>query len=62
VCESDAYLVKKGKEALIMAGVDVIKQYQTGELELETALGEKKVVKARIKEINLGRHKIVLEE
>ena len=61
MCESNAYLSKDKDEKLLMKDVDVLKIQDDGSFLLETILGERKVVKAKLKEVNLGRHRIVFE-
>ena len=61
MCESNVYLIKNGKEYLLLESVSTVKP-QGNKLLLTSILGEEKSVNARIKEINLMEHKIVLEE
>lgn len=61
MCESNAYLVKGKDEKLLMKDVDVVKMQDDGSFVLETILGERKVINAKLKEINLGRHRIAFE-
>lgn len=61
MCQSSVYLVKDGREELVMEDVSVIKP-QGEELLLVGMLGERKQVKAKIKELQLMDHRILLEE
>ncbi|HHT46052.1 MAG TPA: CooT family nickel-binding protein [Firmicutes bacterium] len=61
MCQSDAYLLKNGQEELFMKDVSFLKPVADGELYLEGILGEQRKVKAKIKELFLTDHKIVLE-
>ncbi|HOB29730.1 MAG: CooT family nickel-binding protein [Dethiobacteria bacterium] len=61
MCQSSVYLVKDGREELVMEDVSVIKP-QGDDLLLVGMLGEKKQVKAKIKELQLMDHRILLEE
>lgn len=62
MCQSNAYLLKDGQEELIMKDVTILKPGEKeGELYLEGILGEQKKIKAKIKELLLEEHKIVLE-
>lgn len=61
MCESNVYLIKNGQEELVLESVSAVKP-QGNNLLLTSILGEEKSVSARIKEINLMDHKIVLEE
>ncbi|NLC76206.1 MAG: CooT family nickel-binding protein [Clostridia bacterium] len=61
MCESNAYLIKDGQEELLLESVD--KLIPDGDtIILENIFGQKKMVKARIKEMALVDHRIVLEQ
>jgi len=62
MCESTVYLVNKdGKEELFFELVDkIVPDKDT--IYLEDILGRKKTVNARIRELALVDHRIVLEE
>ncbi|MBM4294526.1 MAG: CooT family nickel-binding protein [Deltaproteobacteria bacterium] len=61
MCEAAAYILKDGKEELLLADVDVIEP--DGEyLRLISIFGEQKTVKATIQSLNLVNHKVVLVE
>jgi predicted RNA-binding protein len=59
MCEANAYLVKEGKEELIMNGVDILRP-ESENVYLQDIFGEQRWVKGRIKEMNLVQHRIVL--
>lgn len=61
MCQSSAFLVKNGQEQLVMEDVSLVKP-QGDELLLVGILGETKTVKAKIKELQLMEHRILLEE
>jgi len=61
MCEANAYLLKDGKEELILEAVDVIESQGT-QLRVANIFGEQKVLKARIRSMSLVEHKILLEE
>jgi len=61
VCEASAYLRKDGKEELLLEMVDKVVPHEEG-LMLEDIFGRRKIVKARIAELALVDHKIVLEK
>ena len=62
MCESTVYLINKsGKEELFFELVDkIVPDKDT--IYLEDILGRKKTVNARIRELALVDHRIVLEE
>ncbi len=61
MCEANAYLIKEGKEELILEDISILRP-ENGELYLQNIFGEQKRIKARIKEMNLLDHRILLEE
>jgi predicted RNA-binding protein len=62
MCESSVYLIdKNGKESLYFELVDKIVS-DKNTIYLEDILGQKKTINARIKELALVNHRIVLEE
>jgi len=61
MCEANAYILKDGTEELFLESVDKVIPTEDGIL-LETIFGQQKTVKARIKEMALVNHKIILEK
>ena len=61
MCEANAYLVKGGREELVLEDVSILRS-EKDELFLQNLFGDQKKIKARIKEMNLIDHKIILEE
>ncbi|HHW29379.1 MAG TPA: CooT family nickel-binding protein [Syntrophomonadaceae bacterium] len=62
MCESHAYLLKGDQEELFLENVDKVQPQDDGQLVLEDIFGRRKMIKARIKELALVDHKIILEE
>ena len=60
MCESSAYLIKDGKEELLMESVDFLKP-QGDRILLKSIFGEETTVQARLREMDLTGHRIVLE-
>lgn len=61
MCEANAFLVKNGEEELLMENVDILRP--EGELVyIQDIFGEQRWVEARIKEMNLVQHRILLEK
>jgi predicted RNA-binding protein len=58
MCEANAYLIKEGEEELLMESVDVIEPEGNDTLRLIDIFGDQKIIKARIKGMNLVNHKI----
>jgi len=61
MCEANAYLIKAGKEELVLEDVSILRPEENG-LYLQNIFGEQKYIKARVKEMNLIDHRILLEE
>ncbi|ATW23946.1 CooT family nickel-binding protein [Candidatus Formimonas warabiya] len=60
MCEANAYLLKGEQEELFLEKVDRVIP-QNDQLILENIFGQKKIIKAHIKELALVDHKIILE-
>ncbi|PKM83107.1 MAG: RNA-binding protein [Firmicutes bacterium HGW-Firmicutes-14] len=61
MCEANAYILKNGTEELLLEDVDKVIPGEDGIL-LENIFGQQKIIKARIKEMALVNHKIILEK
>jgi predicted RNA-binding protein len=61
MCEANAYLLKEGKEELIFEDLMILRPEQEG-IYLQNIFGEQKRIRARIKEMNLVEHRVILEE
>ena len=61
MCEASVYLIKNGSKKVIMENVDIMKP-EGENIYLENIFGEKLEIKARIKEMNLVDHRILLVE
>lgn len=62
MCEANAYLRKQGEQdELLLEMVDRVVPHEDG-LLLEDIFGRRKIIKAKIVELALVDHKIVLEK
>jgi predicted RNA-binding protein len=62
MCEANVYFIdKEGNESLLLESVDKVVPTKDG-IILENIFSERKTVKAKIKEMALVEHRIVLEE
>ena len=61
MCEANAYLVKDGEEELLMSSVDLVEPDGEDAWRLVGIFGDQKIVKGRIKGMNLVEHKIFFE-
>jgi len=60
MCEATAYLLKDGKEKLLLESIDLFES-ENGEIRLVNIFGEEKKVRAKVKALSLVDHKIILE-
>lgn len=60
MCEANVYLINKGIEELLLERVDKVLP-KDGEVYLENIFGQRLTLAARIKELQLVSHKIILE-
>jgi predicted RNA-binding protein len=60
MCEANAYLLKEGREELILEAVDKIEN-EGEKIRIENIFGEQKVVSGRIRSMSLVNHKILIE-
>ncbi|MEJ5365100.1 MAG: CooT family nickel-binding protein [Desulfosoma sp.] len=61
MCEANAYLLRDGREELIMESVDIVEPESDDTWRLVGIFGDRKTVKGRIKVMNLVDHKILFE-
>jgi predicted RNA-binding protein len=61
MCEANAYLRKDGQEELFFEMVDRVVPFEDG-LLLQDIFGRRKIIKAKIAELALVDHKIILEK
>ncbi len=62
MCEANAYLLEKGQERLIMEAVDIIEPEGEDTWRIVGIFGDQKIIKGRIKGMNLVDHRIIFEE
>jgi predicted RNA-binding protein len=62
MCEANVYIYRDGHEELLMEKVDRIIPGQDDSIMMENIFGERRIVAARIREMELVHHRIVLEE
>jgi len=61
MCEANAYLKEGENEVMFMESVDIIEPYENG-LKLIDIFGMQKFIQAKIKDMTLLNHRIVLEK
>lgn len=61
MCEANAYLKDGENDVLFMESVDTIEPYEDG-LKLVDIFGKQKFIQAKIKDMALLNHRIILEK
>ncbi len=62
MCEANAYVLKDGNEELFLESVDIIEpKVESASYRLVNIYGDQKVLKGRIRYMNLVNHKIIFE-
>ena len=62
MCEANAYISRDNKEELILESVDLVTPQDNGEFLLIDIFGSQKIVKGKLKQMNLVDHKIIFQE
>lgn len=60
MCETNAYIAYDSGEELYLDNVDILRP-EDGRIYLKNLFGQEKIFEGGIKEINLSKHRIVLE-
>ena len=61
MCEADAYVIKDGREEVLMKAVDVIEPEGQDGYRIVDIFGEQRIIKGRIIGMRLVEHKILFE-
>jgi predicted RNA-binding protein len=61
MCEANAYMIKDGEEELLLESVDVIEPEEKDHFRLVSIFGDQKIIRGRLKTMNLVNHRIVFE-
>jgi predicted RNA-binding protein len=62
MCEASAFFFKDGKEELVLESVDEVTPEGDRGFRLVNIFGEQKIIKGKLKSMNLVNHKILFEE
>jgi len=62
MCEANAYLIKGGEEELVMESVDIVEPEGEDTWRLVGMFGDQKIIKGKVKIMNLVDHKIFFEQ
>ncbi|WP_022666021.1 CooT family nickel-binding protein [Desulfospira joergensenii] len=61
MCEANAYIVQDNEEQLLLESVDIVEPEGPDSWRIVDIFGDQKIIKARIKGMNLVDHKILFE-
>ena len=61
MCEANAFFFRNGEEELLIEGVDLVEPEEEGQIRLVNIFGEQKIIKGKLKSMNLVNHKILFE-
>ena len=61
MCEANVYIVKDGIEELVLESVDIVEPQDDETFRLVSIFGEQKIVKGKLKGMQLVDHKIVFD-
>ena len=53
---------ENGEEKLLLESVDLVEPEEEGQIRLVNIFGEQKIIKGKLKSMNLVNHKILFEE
>jgi len=62
MCEANAFFVRGGAEELLLESVDLVEPEEEGQIRLVNIFGEQRIIKGKLKSMNLVNHKILFEE
>jgi predicted RNA-binding protein len=62
MCEANAFFVRGSAEELLLESVDLVEPEAEGQIRLVNIFGEQKIIKGKLKSMNLVDHKILFEE
>jgi predicted RNA-binding protein len=62
MCEANAFFVRGSAEELLLESVDLVEPEEEGQIRLVNIFGEQKIIKGKLKSMNLVDHKILFEE
>jgi len=61
VCDVKVYVVKQGKEELLLEAVNLVR-VEGGEVTVRNLFGEEKKVKGAVREVSLIKNRLVVEQ
>ena len=62
MCEANAFVFRKGEKELLLESVDLVEPEEEGRIQLVNIFGEQKIIKGKLRSMNLVNHKILFED
>lgn len=62
MCEANAYIFRGDKEELILNSVGLVEPQEDGGFLLVDIFGSQRIIRGKLKQMNLVDHKIIFEE
>ena len=62
MCEANVYVDKDGIQELVLESVDIVEPREDGSFRLVNIFGDQKILKGKLKGMNLVDHKIVFTQ
>jgi len=62
LCEANAYIFRGDKEELILNSVGLVEPQEDGGFLLVDIFGSQRIIRGKLKQMNLVDHKIIFEE
>ena len=62
MCEANAYILRDEQEELILKSVDLVEPRDEGEFLLVDIFGTQKIIRGKLKQMQLVDHKIIFED
>ena len=62
MCEANAYIFHDNKEELVLKSVDLVTPHADGGFLLVDIFGTQKIIKGKLKQMNLVDHRIIFQE
>jgi predicted RNA-binding protein len=61
MCDLNAYILKQGKEELLLESVNNVR-VENGEVVLRNLFGEEKKVRGQVREVSLTKNRVIVEQ
>ena len=62
MCEANGFFVRGAAEELLLESADLVEAEEEGQIRLVNIFGEQKIIKGKLKSMNLVNHRIIFED